>query len=211
MTSIKIPIKQTKEERILEVASELFKRQGFEKTSIEEIARAVPMSKVTLYTLFLNKEDILLAICMQHCNRLDAKLIAKAEGANSRHLECLMEMLKVMVSSIYAEAASVQTAEAQMYISTRIRTLLVKQMDARRKIFQSVFDKAVKAKELPGGTDTKHLCEVVMTSMTSFLPPYNRHFSKLNAASQPPLKTLMLELDTLINLLLAGLKQYKTE
>ncbi|MGH2718817.1 MAG: TetR/AcrR family transcriptional regulator [Actinomycetota bacterium] len=52
----------TTRERILDVALELFTEQGYDKTSLREIAERVGISKAALYYHFAGKEDMLMAL-----------------------------------------------------------------------------------------------------------------------------------------------------
>lgn len=52
-------------ERILDVALDLFIDQGFDKTSLREIAERLGVTKAALYYHFRSKEDILLALHMR--------------------------------------------------------------------------------------------------------------------------------------------------
>src|SRR4051794_25210669 len=49
-------------ERILDVALELFSDQGYEKTSLRQIAERMGFSKAAIYYHFASKEDLLLAL-----------------------------------------------------------------------------------------------------------------------------------------------------
>lgn len=49
-------------ERILDVALELFNEQGYDKTSLREIAARLGFTKAAVYYHFARKEDILLAL-----------------------------------------------------------------------------------------------------------------------------------------------------
>jgi AcrR family transcriptional regulator len=49
-------------ERILDIALELFTEQGFDKTSLREIADRLGFSKAAIYYHFASKEDILMAL-----------------------------------------------------------------------------------------------------------------------------------------------------
>lgn len=49
-------------ERVLDVALELFTEQGYDKTSLREIADALGFTKAALYYHFEKKEDLLLAL-----------------------------------------------------------------------------------------------------------------------------------------------------
>ncbi|HEX3981907.1 MAG TPA: helix-turn-helix domain-containing protein, partial [Acidimicrobiales bacterium] len=48
-------------ERILDIALELFTTQGYDKTSLRQIAEQLGFSKAAIYYHFASKEDILLA------------------------------------------------------------------------------------------------------------------------------------------------------
>ncbi len=52
-------------ERILDVALDLFTDQGYEQTSMREVADALGFTKAALYYHFQNKEDILLSLHMR--------------------------------------------------------------------------------------------------------------------------------------------------
>ena len=49
-------------ERILDVAQELFTRQGYDKTSLRDIAERLQITKAALYYYFERKEDILIEL-----------------------------------------------------------------------------------------------------------------------------------------------------
>src|SRR5271169_3138544 len=49
-------------ERILEVSLELFNEQGYDKTSLREIAERLGVTKAALYYHFERKEDLLLEL-----------------------------------------------------------------------------------------------------------------------------------------------------
>jgi AcrR family transcriptional regulator len=62
------PAAQTKadtRERILDVALDLFARQGFDGTSLRQIAESLGLTKAALYYHFESKDDILLALHMR--------------------------------------------------------------------------------------------------------------------------------------------------
>ncbi|MEM9454392.1 MAG: helix-turn-helix domain-containing protein [Myxococcota bacterium] len=55
---VRLP-QQQREQRILDVAVELFLRHGYDKTTIAEIARAAGIGKGSVYLHFRNKEELL--------------------------------------------------------------------------------------------------------------------------------------------------------
>jgi TetR/AcrR family transcriptional regulator, mexJK operon transcriptional repressor len=63
------PIDHTKRDLILDQAMELFMSKGFHATSMDEIARALRMSKLTLYTRFADKDAIFTAVIERKCQQ----------------------------------------------------------------------------------------------------------------------------------------------
>ena len=57
--------------RIQLVALELFTEQGYEKTSLREIAERLGVTKAALYYHFKSKDDIVNGVVLDHLNRLD--------------------------------------------------------------------------------------------------------------------------------------------
>jgi AcrR family transcriptional regulator len=58
--------------RIQQVALELFAEQGYERTSLREIAERLGVTKAALYYHFKSKEDIARSFSEDHFSRLDA-------------------------------------------------------------------------------------------------------------------------------------------
>ena len=51
--------KQHKKDQILRAAEELFKRQGFKKTTVDDVARLAGVSKVTIYNHFTDRRGLI--------------------------------------------------------------------------------------------------------------------------------------------------------
>lgn len=67
-------------ERILDVAQELFTRQGYDKTSLRDIADRLEITKAALYYYFERKEDILLELHLR-LHALGTSLLDELEAA----------------------------------------------------------------------------------------------------------------------------------
>jgi AcrR family transcriptional regulator len=67
-------------ERILDVAQELFTRQGYDKTSLRDIAERLAITKAALYYYFERKEDILLELHLR-LQSLGATVLDELEAA----------------------------------------------------------------------------------------------------------------------------------
>lgn len=63
------PVDVNKHEQILDAASTLFMDKGFHATSMDEIAKALAISKLTLYRRFPDKETLFLAVIERKCQQ----------------------------------------------------------------------------------------------------------------------------------------------
>jgi len=74
--------KRKKEEtkhKIVDIAMNLFKQQGFESTTLEQIAEEVDVAKKTIYNYFPNKEDIVIDYMQREIIRTEAEIIGLIE------------------------------------------------------------------------------------------------------------------------------------
>jgi AcrR family transcriptional regulator len=62
-TSIRKEIAAFKRQRILEVASELFARHGYESTTLDEVAARIEVTKPFIYSYYGSKSELLREIC----------------------------------------------------------------------------------------------------------------------------------------------------
>jgi AcrR family transcriptional regulator len=66
------PVRAARQARLLDAAEALFVTQGFRATSIEGIAEAAGMSKVTVYGYFRDKEAVFVAVAERIAQALEA-------------------------------------------------------------------------------------------------------------------------------------------
>ena len=67
-------------ERILDVAQELFTQQGYDKTSLRDIAERLQITKAALYYYFQRKEEILIELHLR-LHTLGENVLAELEAA----------------------------------------------------------------------------------------------------------------------------------
>lgn len=107
----------TTQERIAEVALELFSRQGFEKTTIDEIAAAAGIGRRTVFRYFPSKNDMVWADFDRVLEKLRTALTVHAQ-------EPMMEALRraVIESNLY-EARELPALRMRMTLITRVPAL----------------------------------------------------------------------------------------
>lgn len=87
--------KEKKKLAIIQAASLLFVKQGIEQTSLAGIARAVGISKGTLYYYYSSKNDLIFDITAHHMNQITTDLFALIdhEGTGESSLETVLAAL----------------------------------------------------------------------------------------------------------------------
>jgi len=131
---------QKNRESVLRVSRDLFQKQGFKKTSIEQIAKESGLAKPTVYALFKSKEGILLAIIDSSISKESfedlVRQACRGETAKER-----FDITAKMCREIY-EAESTNLASLKNFagISPEVKNL-ENQMEERRYLRQ---EKSVK-------------------------------------------------------------------
>ncbi len=77
-------------ERILEVAESLFVRDGIDRVSLSDIARAARITRATLYEYFPNKQEVAWAIFQQMSEGMPSDWLFKPDGSGLERVEHFM-------------------------------------------------------------------------------------------------------------------------
>ena len=92
--------------RIIETADALFRRLGFAKTTVADIAGELGMSPANVYRFFPSKNAIVEAICQRCLSELDEKAwaVARSRGAAAVRIERLfLEILNYHLQNMITE------------------------------------------------------------------------------------------------------------
>jgi AcrR family transcriptional regulator len=79
MLGIREQKKRKTRNAIMEAAIRLFSEKGFEKTSIEQLARTAGIGKGTIYSYFQTKTEIFHAFCEDELDFIHSELLAKTD------------------------------------------------------------------------------------------------------------------------------------
>ncbi|MEI7475760.1 MAG: TetR/AcrR family transcriptional regulator [bacterium] len=195
---------------ILNTAQKLYTEKGFEKTTIDEIAKSVGISKGSVYLDFKNKEDILISIIEQQVNMLQKRLELDILNAKPPYIDELKEALKQDVSTIFDMATSqVHTHVALIHTSYQIRTRLDSTIQRCFELIAILMKKAETNHEIKPFNDYKKLARLINISLQGFFPPYDIKYSLDHRTdlTKEEIRSLLIEDASLvINILMAGLK-----
>jgi AcrR family transcriptional regulator len=93
-------------ERIMETAETLFRRLGYAKTAVADIANELGMSAANIYRFFASKNAIVEAICRRCLSEVENKAwaVARAKGPADQRLERLvLEILAYHKANLVTE------------------------------------------------------------------------------------------------------------
>src|SRR6266852_3764243 len=92
--------------RIMDTAEALFRRLGFAKTAVADIAAELDMSPANVYRFFPSKNAIVEAICRRFLAEIDSKAwaVARAKGPAGQRIERLiLEILAYHKENVLTE------------------------------------------------------------------------------------------------------------
>lgn len=89
-------------EKIIELGAEKFFKEGFQKTTMDEIATELRMSKKTIYKFFSSKEELVQAVAKYFMHNMKSVIVPLLSGEKNaiEKLEGLMNVLAVASQKI---------------------------------------------------------------------------------------------------------------
>jgi len=85
-------------DKIVEMGEEKFFREGFYKTTMDDVASELRMSKKTIYKFFPSKEDLVMAIAKHFMSKLKDKIIP-ALNSDKNAIDKLEELMKILAKT----------------------------------------------------------------------------------------------------------------
>ncbi len=119
--------------QILNIATNIFYRDGYEKASVQEIAEKAGITKAAIYYHFKNKEEILFNLVTTLSNRLIVDLKEINRGENDP-VDQLREMLITHISYMKSDKANVKILiEDRRFLGKRYAAII---KDKQKEIFE---------------------------------------------------------------------------
>ena len=143
------PRRRNKREEVLRQASALIARQGFDGTSMRDIASAVDMLPGSLYYHFPSKEDMLLAI---H-ERVVTDMVADAEAAIAKGKDPWDRLERAAVSHLKGLLGSGKLVTIISPNFAEDREELNQKLKSHRRTYEEIFKRLFEDLDLPGDVD----------------------------------------------------------
>lgn len=85
-------------EKVIDLTEEKFFREGFYKTTMDDIASELKMSKKTIYKFFPSKEELIHSIAKHFMNKMKSKIVPTL-SSDKNAIEKLEELMKILASA----------------------------------------------------------------------------------------------------------------
>lgn len=85
-------------QKIIEVSEEKFFREGFHKTTMDEVALELKVSKKTIYKFFPSKDELVLAIAKHFMNKMKNRIVP-ALSSDYNAIKKLEELIKILANA----------------------------------------------------------------------------------------------------------------
>ena len=150
--------KRKTKKAILAAAMELFGRNGFEKTSIAQLARTAGVGKGTVYSYFRTKQDILQAFCDDELEFIHEQLTKKT----NRDAPVLEQLITVFMAEF--EYVTRNPEFGRLYMQEIVfpkKVATNNHSEQENKYFEMIFPILARAQErgeIRGELELLHLC-----------------------------------------------------
>jgi AcrR family transcriptional regulator len=156
--------------RIMETAEALFRRLGFAKTAVADIAAELKMSPANIYRFFESKNAIVEAICRRCLSEVEEKAwaVARSKTSAAQRLERLiLEILAYHKENLVTEHRVNELVVAAIEQSwSTIRA----HKDVMRNVIELILRDGIDAGEFER-VDPRETAELVMRSVVPFTNP----------------------------------------
>ncbi len=192
-------------ELILGAADELFARYGYERTSIDDIARHANIGKGSIYLEFSTKEKILLSLLAKHAEILHATFEEKVRNQTTSMLDLLRSAFVEESINCYDRVTrGIHTPEALLHTSAAIKSHFADFFVSRRKLLHSLLLKAASAEEIKQEKATEDVALALMMATSCLFPPYFDNYSETVTIKSR--EDLIFRAPIIVDLIIAGLK-----
>lgn len=205
------PKKQlNRREDILDAAQILFVEKGFEKTTIDEIAKHIGIGKGTVYLDFRNKDDILKAIIERYAMLLLDQQELLIKKAKPPYIELLRQVIQKQILDVFDMSTSqVHTHIALMHTSYQFKKELKHVKERGVNIITSLLEASEKNGEIKPIYNYREIAYLIIVLMQAFFPPYDLKYSpdhRTDLTKKGIRKLLSDDSAIVLELILSGLK-----
>lgn len=203
-------------EDILKIAQKLFRENGYEKTTVDDIANHAGISKGSVYLEFKTKEDIFY-------NILETYIVSQFEKFSELVNHAKPPYLPVLKSFLVSDALTAfdlmgegyKNCEALIYTNPDIKNKFMPIIERWASLSSKLIEKAKVNKEIQSCLDSLEVSKILDIGVLGFYPPYNCnvYYSKdsnaTNADDEAIRNSIEKDLSYYLDILFFGLKHHE--
>jgi AcrR family transcriptional regulator len=156
--------------RIMETAETLFRRLGYAKTAVADIASELGMSPANVYRFFPSKNAIVEAICRRCLGELDEKAwgIARSRGSAAARLERLvLEILAYHKENLLTDK---RVNDIVLVAMEQSWDAIQAHKDILRNVTELILRDGIEAGEFEP-VDARETARLIMRALVAFMHP----------------------------------------
>lgn len=199
-------------EDILKIAQKLFRENGYEKTTVDDIAHHAGISKGSVYLEFKTKEDIFYYILENYLALQFDKFSELVEYAKPPYLLVLKDFLVSDALTVFdLMGGGYKNCEAMIYTNDEIKAKFMPLIEKWGYLALGLIKKAKDNGEINKNLDCESVSKILDIGVSGFYPPYscNMRYSKEcspNITNQEIRNSIEIDLSYYLDILFSGLK-----
>lgn len=139
---------------IFKTATKIFAKQGYEKTSVDEIAQSAKIAKGTIYYHFTSKEDILFGLIQEGIDDLSEKMQNGISGIDSSKQK-MEKIIEIQVDYFYQYRDLCRVLLSELWrLESRWKKSAEKIQEKYISITRNIINEGKKSKEFKKDLDT---------------------------------------------------------
>jgi AcrR family transcriptional regulator len=191
-------------ENIIEAADELFARYGYERTSMDDIARHLGIGKGSIYLDFRTKEEILFRILERYAQTMQMNFRLNMLNSDASPLSILRDsFLDGCISCYDRVTRDIHTPETLLHTSLGMKKHFAEFFVCRRRLIHELLCRAAEAGEIPRSKATEQTALMLMMATSPLYPPYLDNYSE--SVTIKSREDLISTAPAIVDLLLDGL------
>ena len=161
-------------DKILRIAMRIFSKYGFQKTTMDEIAKTAHKAKGSVYYYFNSKEDLFRAVVQQEINEIKSgltKVIIKQQDTPTMIKQYLLQRMVLMKNAVnYHETVRADFSEKYEFLEDVREEFFRFETD----LFKAILDKGVEENKLEI-RDTTASANVIIIAFKAIEIPFYLH------------------------------------
>ncbi len=160
--------KEFDREEVLDLAMELFRRRGFEATSMQDLVDGMGINRFSLYDSFGGKDELFLE-CLRRYNRTCIRATLDLLEQSEEGVGCIEKAFQAFIQSVKAGSGNgclmINTIVESSTLPGQVSRICKQYLKSLEKAFAGALERAAALGELPAAADISARAKFLVNSM----------------------------------------------